>query len=133
MLPTDILNWLKLGGALVAVLAIGAAYIHYRALEADAARVPGLEQRVASDDSRAGALAAQLAAANAARDSADRALTAWQAGKTDIIDAIEKEGHHATAATDAHCAPGDADRKLRNDALARLTGLGQAAGAARMP
>ena len=133
MWPSDILTWLKLGGALAAVLAIGVLYIHYRSLEADAALVPGLEQRVAGDDSRANALAAQLSAANAARDSADRALTVWQANKAEIIDAIEKEGHHATAATDAHCAPGDADRKLRNDALAKLTGPGQAAGAARLP
>jgi len=133
MWPSDILTWLKLGGALAAVLAIGALCLHYRALEADAALVPGLEQHVASDDSRANALAAQLAAANAARDSADHALTAWQANKTELIDAIEKEGHHATAATDAHCAPGDADRKLRNDALAKLAGFGQAAGAARLP
>ncbi len=133
MWPSDILTWLKLGGALAAVLAIGALYIHYRALEADAALVPGLETRVASDDGRASALAAQLSAANAARDSADRALTAWQANKTDIIETIEKEGHHATATTDAHCAPGDADRRLRNDALAKLTGFGQAAGATRLP
>ena len=134
MWPTDLTTWLKLGGALAVVAAVGAFYVHYRALGAEAAQVPGLEQRITRDDSRAVALAAQLAAANAARANADRALSAWQASKDDVVDSLKKEEPHVAASQDRRdCLPSDADRELRNAALDRLTGAGQAASAARMP
>jgi hypothetical protein len=133
MWPTDLTTWLKLGGALAVLAAAGAFYLHVRALAAEAAEVPGLEQRITSDDRRAAALSATLAAANAARADADRALSAWQASRDGVVNSLKEEEPHVVASQDGHCAPSAADRELRNSALAKLTGFGPAAGAARLP
>jgi hypothetical protein len=133
MLPFNFFTWLKLAGALALVLALAAAYAWWHHVEAQAALVPGLSQRIASDDARANALAARLNQIATARATAERALAAWQADKSLALQSLEKEGQHASAATNPVCAPSDADRGLRNATLGRLAGSDEARSAAQLP
>lgn len=116
---------IKIVIGLVIAAGIGIFYMHYRAISAEAAQVPALTARIADDDKRASDLSTKLAQADAARTEADHALTLWQTGKADIINAVRKEGRRAAASTNPVCAPSPDDRKLRNDALVHLVGTQQ--------
>ena len=133
MMPPNIFTWLKLAGALGLVLSLVAAYAYWQHLRAEAALVPGLSQRIASDDARASALAARLAQIEQARRSAESALGAWQADKSLALQSLGKEGQHAAAQTNPVCAPAALDRSLRNDALGKLTRFDEAGSAASVP
>ena len=133
MLPVNLFPWLKLAGVLAIVIALAAAWAYWRQVSAEAALVPQLSQRIASDDARASALATRLAQVEKARAAAEAAFGTWQAGKTLALQSLEKEGQHAPAATNPVCAPTAADRSLRNQALGRLTRFDEAGGAAQLP
>lgn len=103
----------KLAGyALGAALLLGGAtafYLHYEHLQSEAAKVPVLEQRVAD-----------YAKADEDRQKVDLALSTWQNAKSDIISTIRKGMSHAPVAVNPVCAPSDDDRRMRNEALARV-------------
>lgn len=107
------------GGALIVVMVLGGIttfYLHYEHLQSEAAKVPVLEQRVAD-----------YAKADIDRQKVDAALSTWQNAKTDILTTIRKGMAHAPIAVNPVCAPSDDDRRVRNEALARV--LPDAAGA----
>ena len=133
MLPPNLFVWLKLAGAVALILALGAAYAWWHHLQAEAALVPQLSQRIASDDARANALATRLAQIDAARVSAEHTLALWQADKSLALQSLEKEGQHASAHTNPVCFPTPAERGLRNAALGRLTRLDETGSAASVP
>jgi hypothetical protein len=114
------LSWIRIGGALALGLFAAALFAHVRHIEKQAALVPTLEARIASDEARANALATALAKTDAARAEADRALSRWQVLKDNLLATLNKEARHATAAKNPLCAPHDDDRRLRNAALDRL-------------
>lgn len=130
MLPVNLFPWLKLAGALALILALGAALAYWQHLRSEAALVPELSQRIASDDARANALSVRLAQVENARAASERALAQWQADKSLALQSLEKEGQHAQAHTNPACSPSAVDRGLRNDALGRLTRFDEAGSAA---
>ena len=132
MLPPNLFTWLKLAAALALVLAIAAGYAWWRHINAEAALVPALSSRIASDDARATALAARLAQIDKARAAAESTLGAWQAQKAVALQSLAKDEFHAPAQTNPVCAPTALDRGLRNDALARLTGFDRAGSEAEL-
>ena len=133
MLPPNLLTWLRLAGALAFAMAVAAAYGWWHHLKAEAALVPELSRRIASDDARANALSLRLAQVEKARAQSEAALGQWQADKSLALASLEKDGQHAPAATNPVCAPTDADRGLRNAALDRLTGFDEIGSAASVP
>jgi hypothetical protein len=133
MLPPNLFLWLRLAGALALILALAGAYAYWHRLKAEAALVPQLSSRIASDDARANALATRLAQVEQARAASDRALARWQAAKSLALQSLEKEGQHASAHTNPVCFPTPAERGLRNAALGRLAGFGEAGSAASVP
>lgn len=113
--------------------AVGFFIWHYESITSEAAQVPALNARIAQDDATATALSQRLADVTKARDAADAALTAWQANSAQIIATVKKEGAHAAASINPVCAPSDADRSVRNDALVHLLGAQQPASAVGVP
>lgn len=105
-------------GALVVVLGLGAW--HYMALRAEAAKVPQLEATLADADRRVLAAAERMQELEDARIKAEEDLTTWQTAKDEIIRTVRLEGRRASASVNPVCAPSADDRRVRNDALARL-------------
>lgn len=100
------------GGALIVVMVLGGLttfYLHYQHLQSEAAKVPVLEQRVND-----------YAKADEDRQKVDAALSTWQNAKSDILSTIRKGMSHAPIAVNPVCAPNDDDRRMRNEALARV-------------
>ena len=133
MIPSlSLATCLKLGVAFAFIAGAALFTWHYESVVAGAARVPALESRIASDDNQAVALSTRLAAVDAARQSADRALDQWQRTKASVLQPLSKEDEHAPAAKNPACLPSARDRSLRNAALAKLTSFDGASGAARV-
>lgn len=124
---------LYLIGAGIAALIAGGFIVYYRHISDEAAKVPGLERQISDADKLADDLAVKLAAAEAARHQADLDFSAWQRNAARILADIKNGGAHAAAAANPACAPGDDDRRLRNEALNRLAGSGPYRGTASLP
>jgi hypothetical protein len=116
----SIFSWAKAAGALALVFLVAIALARYRYLVNEAALVPQLEARIVSDEKQTTALSARLAATEAARGAADRALSRFETDKDAVLATLTKESRHVAAESNPVCAPSDGDRRLRNAALARL-------------
>lgn len=109
------------------------AYHHYEYLKAQAALVPGLQQQLSTYDATAIKLAKKLKDTEDARQRADSDLTKAEGDLQAVQNYLAQESVHAPAQVNPVCRPSDADRKLRNDTIRSIVGLGANQPAAPMP
>lgn len=120
-------RWFLAGGwkiVGIAALAIAGLIFVNRVFywKAEAAKVPGLEQKLSDYDKRAEQVLNKLLEAEQKRGAAEAALTAWQNYKSNITVQLQESARNAPASTNPVCLPTDPERKLRNDAIKQLLG-----------
>jgi hypothetical protein len=120
-------------GVGIIALVLGGFVWHYKNLQAEAAKVPGLEAQLVDVGQRATALAKRNAAIIRARSETEKDLSEKLKTKDLMIVEIKRISKNVEAATNPVCFPSPDDRRVRNDAVRGLFGAEQVGAPTAMP
>lgn len=125
----SVFEWIKLCGGIGAVIGLITLGAFVKGKIDDAARIPALEHTIkdkdafiTSNDKHLGDLAAKLVQINSDRDAMLAEIDSLHKKLDQSFGILEAQGAKTNAAVNPVCMPTDADRSLRNQAIAQYTG-----------